>query len=44
MIYRDESRPTYEEQVPTLQKGALVKQPIESPSDEVWESIKQEFV
>jgi 2-oxoglutarate ferredoxin oxidoreductase subunit beta len=44
VIYRDESRPTYEEQVLTLQKGALVKQPIESPSDEVWESIKQEFV
>ncbi len=44
VIYRDETRPTYEEQVPTLQKGALVKQPIESPSDEVWESIKQEFV
>jgi 2-oxoglutarate ferredoxin oxidoreductase subunit beta len=44
VIYRDETRPTYEEQVPTLQKGALVKQPIESPGDAVWESIKQEFV
>jgi 2-oxoglutarate ferredoxin oxidoreductase subunit beta len=44
VIYRDETRLTYEEQVPTLKKGALVKQPIESPSDAVWESIKQEFV
>jgi 2-oxoglutarate ferredoxin oxidoreductase subunit beta len=44
VIYRDESRPTYESQVPALAKGALVKQPVDGRDPAEWEAIKQEFV
>jgi 2-oxoglutarate/2-oxoacid ferredoxin oxidoreductase subunit beta len=44
VIYRDESRPTYEEQIPALARGPLAKQPVDGHSPEVWERIKQEFV
>ena len=44
LLYLDESRPTYDEQVPALKHGPLVKQPVDGTPDEVWEKIKQEFV
>jgi len=44
VIYLDETRPTYEEQVPALKHGPLVKQPLDGTPLEVWEAIKQEFV
>jgi 2-oxoglutarate ferredoxin oxidoreductase subunit beta len=44
VIYRDESRPTYEQQVPALAKGPLVKQPLDGHPAEEWERIKLEFV
>ena len=44
VLYRDESRPTYEAQVPELANGPLVKQPLDGHGPEVWEKIKQEFV
>jgi 2-oxoglutarate ferredoxin oxidoreductase subunit beta len=44
VIYRDESRPTYESQVPALEHGALVKQPVDGRDPAEWEAIKQEFV
>ena len=44
VIYRDTSRPTYEEQVPALKNGPLVKQPVDGRSLDEWEAIKQEFV
>jgi 2-oxoglutarate ferredoxin oxidoreductase subunit beta len=44
VIYRDETRPTYEDQVPALARGPLAKQPLDGHSFDVWEKIKQEFV
>jgi 2-oxoglutarate/2-oxoacid ferredoxin oxidoreductase subunit beta len=44
VIYRDTSRLTYEQQVPALANGPLVKQPVDGRSLEEWEAIKQEFV
>jgi 2-oxoglutarate/2-oxoacid ferredoxin oxidoreductase subunit beta len=44
VIYRDESRPTYEQQVPALANGPLVKQPVDGVNQDLWERIKQEFV
>ncbi|HZR99880.1 MAG TPA: 2-oxoacid:ferredoxin oxidoreductase subunit beta [Chloroflexota bacterium] len=44
VLYRDETRPTYEAQVPELAAGPLVKQPLDGHGPEVWEKIKQEFV
>jgi 2-oxoglutarate ferredoxin oxidoreductase subunit beta len=44
VLYRDETRPTYEEQVPVLAKGPLVKQPLDGHSLEEWERLKLEFV
>jgi 2-oxoglutarate ferredoxin oxidoreductase subunit beta len=44
VLYRDESRPTYEEQVKVLAKGPLVKQPLDGHSADEWEKVKLEFV
>jgi 2-oxoglutarate/2-oxoacid ferredoxin oxidoreductase subunit beta len=44
VIYRDTSRLTYEQQVPALANGPLVKQPVDGRSLDEWEAIKQEFV
>lgn len=43
VIYQEEGRPTYEEQVPQLKDGPLCKQPVERPR-ELLEAIKQEFM
>ncbi|MPZ13373.1 MAG: 2-oxoacid ferredoxin oxidoreductase [Chloroflexi bacterium] len=43
VIYQEEGRPTYEEQVPELQAGPLFRQPVERPR-ELLESIKREFI
>lgn len=44
IIYRSETVPAYEEQVPALQAGALVKQPLRSKTAEEYEALKQEFM
>lgn len=44
IIYRCETVPAYEEQVPALQAGALVKQPLRSKTAEEYEALKQEFM
>ena len=43
VIYRG-GRPTYEEQVPALANGPLVKQPLDGHSLDEWEKIKGQFV
>ncbi len=44
ILYRVEDRPTYEEQVPALQAGALVKQPLRIKAAEEYEALKQEYI
>ena len=44
IIYRTEDRPSYEEQVPALQAGALVKQPLRTKEAGAYEALKQEFL
>lgn len=43
VIYQEEGRPTYEEQVPELQAGPLMRQPLRTDRA-VLESIKAEFI
>ncbi|HEY8476226.1 MAG TPA: 2-oxoacid:ferredoxin oxidoreductase subunit beta [Chloroflexota bacterium] len=43
ILYRVE-RPTYEEQVPVLQAGPLVRQPLDGRPREVYEKLKLEYV
>ena len=43
IIYREEGRPTYEEQVSALKAGPLVQQPLDGRFAE-YEAIKNEFV
>ncbi len=43
VIYRAEGVPTYEEQVPTLDAGPLVKQAFREWSEEDYESLESEF-
>jgi len=44
VIYREEGRPTYEQQVRALANGPLVKQPLDGHSLDEWEKIKRQFV
>jgi 2-oxoglutarate ferredoxin oxidoreductase subunit beta len=44
IIYRTETMPAYEEQVPALKAGALVKQPLRTKTLEEYETLKQEFL
>jgi len=44
IFYRGEPIPTYEEQVPALSVGPLVKQPLSSEWTQQVEAIKQEYV
>jgi 2-oxoglutarate ferredoxin oxidoreductase subunit beta len=43
IVYRVEGEPSYEEQVPALTEGPLVKQPLGRPI-EAYEALKEEFV
>jgi 2-oxoglutarate ferredoxin oxidoreductase subunit beta len=44
IIYRTESQPAYEEQVPALEAGPLVKQPLRTKTPEEYEVLKQEYL
>jgi 2-oxoglutarate ferredoxin oxidoreductase subunit beta len=44
IFYRDESLPSYEDQVPALQAGPLVKQPLERLTAEQVEALKAEIM
>ena len=44
IVYRGEPVPTYEEQVPALQAGPLVEQPLEKLRPEQVEALKAELV
>ena len=44
ILYRTESVPAYEEQVPALAAGPLVKQPLRTRSSQDFEALKQEYV
>jgi 2-oxoglutarate ferredoxin oxidoreductase subunit beta len=44
IIYRTESQPAYEEQVPALEAGPLVKQPLRTKAPEEYEVLKQEYL
>ena len=44
IIYRDESVPAYEEQLPTLNRGALVSQPLHTRPLEEYRQLLAEFM
>jgi hypothetical protein len=44
ILYRTESMPAYEEQVPALAAGPLVKQLLRDKTDSEYEMLKQEYV
>ena len=44
ILYRTEDEPAYEEQVPALAAGPLVKQPLRSRPAKDYESLKMEYV
>jgi len=44
VFYRVDGVPTYEEQVPALQAGPLVKQPLKKLSSEQVRSLQTEIV
>lgn len=44
IIYRTESQPAYEEQVPALEAGPLVKQPLRTKTPKEYEVLKQEYL
>jgi len=44
IIYRTEDKPSYEEQVPALQAGALVQQPLRTKEAAGYEALKREFL
>jgi len=44
IIYRTESRPAYEEMVPALEAGPLVKQPLRAKTLPEYEVLKQEYL
>jgi 2-oxoglutarate ferredoxin oxidoreductase subunit beta len=44
IIYRDETKPSYEEQLPALQAGSLVAQPLRTRPAEDYELLLQEFI
>jgi 2-oxoglutarate ferredoxin oxidoreductase subunit beta len=44
ILYRTEGIPAYEEQVPALAAGPLVKQPLRTRSAQEYEVLKQEYV
>jgi 2-oxoglutarate ferredoxin oxidoreductase subunit beta len=44
ILYRTESLPAYEEQVPALAAGPLVRQPLRSRQVEDYQSLKMEYV
>lgn len=44
ILYRTESMPSYEEQVPALAAGALAKQPLRVKADPDYEVLKREYV
>lgn len=44
IIYRTESQPAYEEQVPALEAGPLVKQPLHTKTVQAYEALKGEYL
>lgn len=44
VIYQEEGRPTYEEQVKALAYGPLVKQPLAGYSKETWDELRAAFM
>ena len=44
VIYQEEGRPTYEDQVKALAQGALVKQPLAGYSKETWDEFRAAFM
>lgn len=44
ILYRTEDVPAYEEKVPALEAGPLVKQPLRTKTLQEYESLKQEYV
>ncbi len=44
ILYRTESQPAYEEQVPALHAGPLVKQPPRAKTTREYEALKQEYL
>ncbi len=44
ILYRTEEVPAYEEKVPALKAGPLVKQPLRTKKPQEYESLKQEYI
>ena len=44
ILYRDESMPAYEEQVPALAAGPLVKQPLRIKTAQEYRALKEEYL
>jgi 2-oxoglutarate ferredoxin oxidoreductase subunit beta len=44
ILYRTESVPAYEEKIPALEAGPLVKQPLRTKTPQEYELLKQEYV
>jgi 2-oxoglutarate ferredoxin oxidoreductase subunit beta len=44
ILYRDESMPAYEEQVPALAAGPLVKQPLRIKTAQEYQALKEEYL
>lgn len=44
ILYRDESVPAYEEQVPALAAGPLVKQPLRIKTAQEYQALKEEYL
>jgi 2-oxoglutarate ferredoxin oxidoreductase subunit beta len=44
ILYRTEDVPAYEEKVPALEAGALLKQPLRTKTPQEYELLKQEYV
>ena len=44
ILYRDESTPAYEEMVPALESGPLVKQPVRVGPLKQYDALKQQYL